>query len=594
MIFVRADTLGEDDKKEIGSSRYLHAKGLFVRVQGGESIFVSGSANPSAPAWLAEGAAGNVELMLVRRGNTATITAKEMGFASITQMPLLQASDWATIAENRKEVQDDAKPLGKVGLAVVEGEQVFVDLGQAKDFLHAPLALLGLEGQEITRTIGFKQQKNLCIATFPLDKLITAVRLRCLGRAGQQAEFLLHHVREVEEHARTGVQKRFKDALLSLQTDSPNIGLLIDCIDKIIFSDASKRGSVIPKSTSGRDHDSVDENQEHTSLAIDVSETKKRKSKIRLTHSGDFAYLLDALIYHLRLEQDKRVEDLDHFGRSEEEQVGSDDEEDDESHQMTGQRRVDLLKFCHSKVHTVVNRMIAQLRAYATQKQPLGDVLVRLLGVLAVLRELRGCDGRVQWVEKGKTTVPHEERRHLFDEIMYTLFEGKTSLLHLNSLGEEFTHSDDVARLKGLLVWLAWDCGLVLDLQKPFMESLEQLETRLRRNAMMLALAQAVETDNVVIDEARQSIGSLSASEMDWLKSFHALARQCDAIRRGDTELHTPDDAKPGDIALHKTIKNWDLRIVKSSARIVSLVKLVRTNDVASYTPDYLMIARLN
>jgi hypothetical protein len=53
-----------------------------------------------------------------------------------------------------------------------------------------------------------------------------------------------------------------------------------------------------------------------TTLAIDVSEVNKRKSKQRLKHSGDFAYLLDALIYHLRIEEDKSVEELDRFGRS--------------------------------------------------------------------------------------------------------------------------------------------------------------------------------------------------------------------------------------------------------------------------------------
>jgi hypothetical protein len=49
---------------------------------------------------------------------------------------------------------------------------------------------------------------------------------------------------------------------------------------------------------------------------MDVSEVNKRKSKQRLKHSGYFAYLLDALIYHLRIEEDKSVEELDRFGRS--------------------------------------------------------------------------------------------------------------------------------------------------------------------------------------------------------------------------------------------------------------------------------------
>jgi hypothetical protein len=43
------------------------------------------------------------------------------------------------------------------------------------------------------------------------------------------------------------------------------------------------------------------------------------------------------------------------------------------------------------------------------------------------------------------------------------IFEGDppaqyVSLLSLDALGEDFCDSDDVARLKGLLLWLAWDC----------------------------------------------------------------------------------------------------------------------------------------
>jgi hypothetical protein len=43
--------------------------------------------------------------------------------------------------------------------------------------------------------------------------------------------------------------------------------------------------------------------------------------------------------------------------------------------------------------------------------------------------------------------------------------EENSSLLNLVPLGEEFEHSDDVARIKGLILWLAWDCGLTLNLQ---------------------------------------------------------------------------------------------------------------------------------
>ena len=66
---------------------------------------------------------------------------------------------------------------------------------------------------------------------------------------------------------------------------------------------------------------------------------------------------------------------------------------------------------------------INQLHAHVKGKLTLDQVLIRLLGVLAVLRELRACDGKVPWVEKGKTALPKEQSRRLFEEIMGSLFD---------------------------------------------------------------------------------------------------------------------------------------------------------------------------
>jgi len=592
--FVRAEELGREEKKVEKTGGYLHAKGLFIRTRKGESIILSGSANPSAPAWLADEKTRNVELMLVRSGESAEAIAKELGFTAIPEMPILERSDWKLVSENRKKEQLPESPPQTTSVAVVEDGQIFVHLDRIGGLKRSNLVLIGADGKEVGRTKGFQIDNEFAIVTFSGKELAAGVFLRCITGTKTHAEFLLHHVRAVEEQARTGVQKRFKEALLSLETESPNIGLLIDCIDKIIFTEKPARELVSLGRHNSDAKESANQNDGVLSLSVDVADTKKVKRKRRLTHDGDFAYLLDTLIYHLRLQQDKAVEYRDQYGRTEEEQVGADDDEDAEKPQLTEQRRVELLDFCHSKVRTVVNRMIGQLRAYTDGKQPLKNVLIRLLAVLAVLRELRGCDGRVQWVDHGKTTVPRDERYRLLDEVMFSLFEGEESLLHLESLGTEFEHSDDVARLKGLLIWLAWDCGLVLDLHRPFMESEEDLEARLRQNAIMLALAQGVAGDDIVVEEARQSIGSLTSSEMDWLRDLQELIAECEAIKRRDSVFHSPNDTEPGDIALHNSMKRWDLRVVeKNSGKYVALINLRRGKPVVKYEPQFLAMTRL-
>jgi hypothetical protein len=271
--------------------------------------------------------------------------------------------------------------------------------------------------------------------------------------------------------------------------------------------------------------------------------------------------------------------------------VGADDDENVDSERISVHQQGELLTLCHWKVRTITSRMIAQTKAYSVGKQTLDQVLIRLFGVLAVLRELRNCDGRVAWVEKGKTTVPIEERLRLLEEVMLNLFEGETSLLQLEPLGKGFQHSDDIARLKGLVLWLAWDCGLTLDLRKPFMEKPKHLAERLRQNAMILALAQMISSDEIVLDEARQSIGSLTSSELDWLKGIQRIADQCESVRDGESPMRSSDKASPGDIALHRKIEGWNLRIVaQSDGRYVSLIRLDSKKDNINYTLEHIAV----
>lgn len=595
ITFVKADALGVEEKSD-AKAHYLHAKGLYIHPEHGDDVFVSGSANPSYPAWLTKDGFGNAEMMLARSGQQARDVAKEIGFLSLHDMPALSGDEWAEIASTWDSNENEDVGQSKItGIAVVESDKVVIDRQSVADFKQSTMVLLTADGKEIASTDGVASKSDRYEVVFPEEDLIGAHRLQCQDGEEVWALFLLHHASLVAEQARTGIQRRFKEALQSLETDSPDIGLLIDCIDKIVFSDESAVTRAINKASSRKKDTDVTIPDPGT-LAVDISETRKHQSKMRLEHSSDFGYLLDALIFHLRIHEDKSVDSLDQLGRSEEEQVGADDDENADE-KLSAHQRIELLEYCHKKVRLVVNRMNGQLQAYLNGKQELTAVLVRLLGVLAVFRELRRCDGRVAWVDKGKTTVPQEERLRLFEEVMLTLFEGDASLLHLESLGEAFEHSDDIARLKGLLVWLAWDCGLTLDLQKPFMENSEQQKARLKRNAMMLALAQAVQNDDVVLDEAKQSIGSLSSSEMDWLKDLRTLIEQCDAIknRKEYIALSQGAEAQPGDIAVHKNLGNWDLRVVSSNGgHQVSLIKLNKQEESKSFIAKYLLSTGLD
>ncbi|MDE2817823.1 MAG: hypothetical protein OXK81_14160 [Chloroflexota bacterium] len=592
--FMRADKLGLDMENGGKGAGYLHAKGIFVQSDQGGEIFTSGSANPSAPAWLARPTFGNVELMLMRFGKDAVVAAEQTGFASIFHMDPLGPSDWATIEANRAPEGAEAEHTSKVvtGVGLVEEDSVVFGKSLIDPALKPTFLLLDADRREIRRLGDLRAKDGNYVLKIPSGDLISAVWLRASVNGEPKLELLLHHARVVEEQARTGVQRRFREALRSLHTDAPNIGLLIECIDKIVFADELTVERTISK-WQPVEVTSDAETTDEGSLSIDVSEVKSRKAKQRLKHSSDFAYLLDALIYRLRVQNDRPIEELDRHGRNEEEQIGADDDEDTETARALAEQHDELLRLCHSKVRTIVNRMVVQFHAYSEGRQSLEQVIVRLLAVLAVLRELRAFDGRAMWVAKGKTTVPREQREKLFEGAMHTLFERKESLLHLESLSE-LADSDDVGRLKGLLIWLAWEYGLAVNLKRPFMETKEQLEARLRGNAMMLALAQAIRSDEIAIDEARQSIRTQTSSELEWLEELIKLAGECGALKDGLVNLQPGSAAQPGDIAVHTSIENWDLRVVMSrDDEYVSLVSLDRDKGKISYMHENLGVTKL-
>ncbi|MBM6395276.1 hypothetical protein JQC79_05835 [Ochrobactrum anthropi] len=591
--FVRAERLGCDANAE---EHYLHAKFILVEQKDGNAVLTTGSANPSRPAYLSDGFAANVELMIARTGSDALSTANALGCGDIHSLPPLTPDDWQSIQSN--QVQDEIAPSNiRTGIALAEDIHVSFDRGLLEVQSDLTFALIAADGSAIDKSTGLVIEERLAVVKFSAADIQRAVSLHAFTSGQQILNLILHHKALVEEQARSGSQRKFRDALLSLETDTPDIGLLIQCIDKIIFDEeTTSAANPALKPRSGESTTELPEPAVRESLAIDVSEMKKHRKKHRLNHANDFGYLLDALIYHLRSEVDKSHDPVDRLGRSEEEQIGSDDDDESEGVHLTPEKQADLLRFCNAKVRTLVNRMTSQLKLYAEGKQPLSKILVRLLGVLAVLRELRNCDGRVAWVEKGKTTVLKEQRLALLEAIMFNLFEREptpqsVSLLHLQPLGEEFYESDDVAKLKGLLLWLAWDCGLTMNLQKPQWETPEAYEQRLKENAMVLALAQIIGSDETVTETARQSIGGLTASELDWLKDIQRLGDICSTSGKNLQSLRQGETAEAGDIAFHRTAENWVTRLVvgRSSDKVI-LMALKKEKPRLLFRPEHLIV----
>lgn len=590
---VRADALGLDEEKPTSkNSGYLHAKAIYIEPRDGDPVFASGSANPSRPAWLARPGSGNVEAMLAYVGEEAKKTARNLGFLDIPDMPPLSAADWAAISTQADPASEAPHPHMRTGVALAGAEGITIRRADLEGLAPGQVQLLD-ELHEALLQPGMPHPRDELLVWHVSAEITTRTAFVRFHDGEQvQAQFLVHHAKLIEELSRTGVQRRFRDALASLETDAPDLDTLLQSVERILFEDDKGAQSTKAKTGKATEHAEPQPMQTVTTLAVDIGETKKSKKARRLLHGSDLSYLLDALIYHLRVDRDQAIEELDARGRNEEEQVGADDG-DDVDLPIPGLNKEEVLRICHRKVRTLVNRMGGQLDALADGKQSLDRVLVRLTGVLALLRQLRRCDGKVSWAEKGTTTVPPEQRHQLLEKVMYVLFEGKHSLLHLEKIDEDLAESDDIARLKGLLIWLAWDCGVRFRFTAPFMESPEDQADRLASNAMVLALLQVIRGDEVVIDEAKECIAGLSSGELDWLTAFLAMASRIETLRGGDFSSLPASLMNPGDFAIPTKSASAHVRIVcHFDGRYASLIALDETNPHKRFLADYVRVIK--
>lgn len=249
------------------------------------------------------------------------------------------------------------------------------------------------------------------------------------------------------------------------------------------------------------------------------------KRKYRLSHTDDLSYLLDVLIYHLRPEveitSDLSYESRDAKGRNEEEQIGTeDDEERSDEGQFNEEMASKTLALCHAKVRLLVSRMIKQMENLHERKSTMNEIIIRLTGVLAVLRQVRNCDGKVVWI-------------------------------------------------------------------KSFFESSEEHKEMMRNNAFMVALAQLIKNDAVVIKEARQSIGAHCIT--DWLTWLLKANKKLDEWLEHPEILKEVKEAHAGDIALHKHNNNLKARLIRHcNAQKVSLVFWGKDRDSIEYTANFI------
>lgn len=391
---------------------------------------------------------------------------------------------------------------------------------------------------------------------------------------------LVHQTQAVQELMRSGKQAQLRASLAGLSSGTGDLVKVIAAVERVIFDEPEIENAPRRRSPAKGPADKDDEEQtKPESLAGSIQDQRKRRAHRRLLESGDLAYLLDALIRRLGVGLERDLPDRDDKGRSEEELAGTDDAVDHppEREEMD---HSDIAKLCRSKTRRLVGRMVKQMEQAARRAEKGPTVLIQLVAVLAIVRELRLVGRMPRWASIRESLVNHDDEELLLDEVLTNLFGRGFQLYDAikAALGDE--RFDELARLKGLLIWLAWDCEVQLDERFDIREEPEDVRQRLVDKAALLEFAQMLKGDAVAQEEAANSIlqtvqGGAAAAASRWIASYFGWANKLSRIAIPTA----PQKGKPnaaiavGDLAVLTTEKSPKLRVVSSvTGQQVSLI----------------------
>ena len=292
--------------------------------------------------------------------------------------------------------------------------------------------------------------------------------------------------------AHTKRQAILREALGTLGSGEGDVARLIASVEKVIFSDDIHAELTTLSRTGGNLTDDATTLARPASLGVHVADMPKQRKKLRLLKSGDLAYLLDVLIRRLGIDLESQPSATDSRGRTEEESVNQDDDDDlpeAPAQDPSGPSDAEIAEIVRRKVRTLVRRMTKQLVAACQDQRKAQSAIVQLVAVLGLIRELRRLRLYPRW-RITPSLVDETDRRDLLDGAMSALFGRESRLLQVVS-DQADEPIEEVGFLRSLLLWLAWDLGEELtDRIGPLVEDEDAIRA-VRANAVLYELLPA-------------------------------------------------------------------------------------------------------
>ncbi len=533
------------------SQNYLHAKVIYFDAGDEGSAFVSGSANPSRPAWMGATGSCNVEAVLLRTGADARATAEATGLNGIFDLATLDPGLFEAITVRStaevKSTNSTPVPLW-TGIASEESGSIRVTRRGSNVAIDCAI-LFGPDMQALEELRHFQQVDNDVMFS-PGDDV---ARIRSCSFYAQNvlvARAMIHHPAVISASSQSSRQHQIRNALSGLGSSEGDISKVIASVERVIFSDETHKeiDAVLRErreKQSGKISGSGPE-----SLSINVADMPKEKKKLRLLKSGDLAYLLDVLLRRLSEGLDGAALETDSSGRTEEEQVGKEGDEESEPPEPilppTNLTDLDIAHAVSRRARALTRRMVDQLELAAKDATRRTSAVLQLIAVIALIRELRHLDKTPRWRKTGQLLIEERDRRYLLDESLKHLL-GSTSHMLDDIDHTADADTDEGVQLRVLLLWLAWDLGEELTEQIGRIWDASELQAKLCANAMFLKLIPPIAEDKSAREDLEQSISRTLppapdavrlasrwlTRHMDFGDSWAHGFRECDSLHIG-------------------------------------------------------------
>jgi hypothetical protein len=312
---------------------------------------VTGSANPSAPAFLSNVERRNAEAIVVDR---RAGTAEGLGIDALADAPSVTAQDWTRLKSRHTIVKEREPPAcGTLMLAVPSADGFIAERPIGKKI---SLVAFAPDDTAIGQAVTSNEDDALIVATIEVRDV--AQVLRGVRTQKTPVTLLVHRPDDVARNVGGDRQRELRRALGALEEDPAQLDTLLKLTEKVIFDSDDVFSDTSPIRQKGHSAcEQPDKSIGPESLAVEAAGRRFGRKKKSLA-SGDILVLLDALMYRLGEGLPGRASLPGQVNNEGDSTEGGDADEEPPAPPPPYEV---LAHACRSKVGRLVRRMIKQL-----------------------------------------------------------------------------------------------------------------------------------------------------------------------------------------------------------------------------------------